>query len=351
MHPLGSEIIRGEKRTGTVDKIAVTMGDPSGIGPEVVLKCYLNQKLLKTGVPVVIGDFSVLAEVNNRLGLDLVLKRVSGLGNCANYSNVVPVMDQGVVTDASRVPIGKVSPLGGRAAVTYVRKAVQLAMDNAVVGIATGPIHKEALRSAGSSYIGHTEMLSHMAGVTKSVTMFMVDRLKIFFHTRHMSLKMMLESLDVDGVFRSITMAQRCLESIGYKGGTLALAALNPHGSDGGLFGVEEREILIPACERARKMGIAVEGPVPADSVFHLALQGKFDAVVSLYHDQGHIASKTYDFHRTVSVTLGLPFVRTSVDHGTAFDIAWKGVASQVSMESAIRACFELSRKYRPQLI
>ncbi len=327
------------------------MGDPSGIGPEVILKCYRNKKLLKMGVPVIIGDYAVLERVNNRLGLDLLLKRVASIEESGLYSNVVPVMDQDVVTDASRVPIGRISSLGGSAAVTYVRKAVQLALDKEVTGIATGPIHKEALRNAGFSYIGHTEMLSEMAGGVNSVTMFMVDRLKIFFHTRHMSLKMMLQSLDVDGVLGSITLAQRCLRSIGLENGILALAALNPHGSDGGLFGTEERDILIPACERARKLGITVEGPVPADSVFHLALQGKYDAVVSLYHDQGHIASKTYDFHRTVSVTLGLPFVRTSVDHGTAFDIAWKGVANHVSMEEAIRACFELSLNYKPDLI
>jgi 4-hydroxythreonine-4-phosphate dehydrogenase len=178
--------------------------------------------------------------------------------------------------------------------------------------------------------------------------MFQVDRLRIFFHTRHLSVRNMLQSLSSEGVVESIVRAHHCLESIGLDRGKLALAALNPHASDGGLFGNEEERILQPACTEARERGVDVEGPVPADSVFHLALNGRYDAVVSLYHDQGHIAAKTYDFHRTVSVTLGLPFIRTSVDHGTAFDIAWEGRANAESMHEAIRACFDLAGTYKP---
>jgi 4-hydroxythreonine-4-phosphate dehydrogenase len=253
-----------------------------------------------------------------------------------------------MVKDFSSLEVGTVSSLGGRAAVAYVQCAVELALGGEVSGIATGPINKEALREARFHYIGHTEMLSELSGGEKSVTMFMVDRLRIFFHTRHLSLKKMLENLSKEGVVESIVRSHRCLESVDMGKGKLALAALNPHASDAGLFGDEEEKILIPACEETRRRGIDVEGPVPGDSVFHLALQGRYNAVVSLYHDQGHIAAKTYDFYRTVSVTFGLPFIRTSVDHGTAFDIAWEGIANPVSMAEAIGACFDLAERYRP---
>jgi len=331
--------------------IAVTMGDPAGIGPEIVLKSASHASFDGRHAAVVIGDLVVLDEVNKKLGLGVTLQKVKSPADAVDVKDALPIVDLGVVQDVSSLKVGTVSSLGGRAAVTYIQHAVDLALKNRVQGIATAPINKEALREAQVHYIGHTEMLSELSGGGKSVTMFMVDRMRIFFHTRHLSLRDMLQSLSREGVVESIVQAYQCLESIGLGKGSLALAALNPHASDGGLFGDEEGTILIPACKAARNRGVDVHGPVPADSVFHLALQGRYDAVVSLYHDQGHIAAKTYDFHRTVSVTLGLPFIRTSVDHGTAFDIAWKGKANPVSMQEAIKACFELAKKYRPILL
>ena len=328
--------------------IAVTMGDPAGVGPEIVLKSAAHLGGTGRGVSAVIGDYSVLDAVRKRLGLKVSLVKVESPADAADAGDALSVLDLGVVQDVTSLKVGRVSSLGGRAAVAYIQRAVDLALGNEVQGIATGPINKEALREAQFHYIGHTEMLSELSGSGKSVTMFMVDRMRIFFHTRHLSLRMMLETLSREGVVESIMQAHQCLESVGLVKGRLALAALNPHASDGGLFGDDEETILIPACEEARRRGVDVEGPVPGDSVFHLALQGYYDAVVSLYHDQGHIAAKTYDFHRTVSVTFGLPFIRTSVDHGTAFDISWKGVANPVSMQEAVKACFELAGKYRP---
>ena len=328
--------------------IAVTMGDPAGIGPEIVLKSAAKMSSDVRHGSVVIGDFAVLEEVNRRLGLGVSLCKVKSAADALEVKDTLPILDLGVVQDVSSLKVGSVTSLGGRAAVSYIKHAVDLALKNKVQGIATGPINKEALCEARFHYIGHTEMLSELSGSGKSVTMFMVDRMRIFFHTRHLSLRLMLETLSREGVVESIMQAHQCLDSVGLGKGRLALAALNPHASDGGLFGDDEENILIPACKEARRRGVDVEGPVPGDSVFHLALQGRYDAVVSLYHDQGHIAAKTYDFHRTVSVTLGLPFIRTSVDHGTAFDIAWKGVANPVSMQEAVRACFELAGKYRP---
>ena len=328
--------------------IAVTMGDPAGIGPEIVLKSAAQLGHKKQQVYAVIGDYAVLEEANKKLGMGVVLHKIASPSDAINVRDGLPIIDLGVVKDASSLKKGQVSPLGGRAAVAYIEHAVNLALKHSIQGIATGPINKEALREARFHYIGHTEMLSELSGGGRSVTMFMVDRMRIFFHTRHISVRKMLQSLSIEGVVDSIVQAHKCLESIGLGKGRIALAALNPHASDGGLFGDDEESILAPACEEAVKRGVNVEGPVPADSVFHLALEGHYDGVVSLYHDQGHIAAKTYDFHRTVSVTLGLPFIRTSVDHGTAFDIAWKGRANPNSMSEAIKACFELAGKYRP---
>jgi 4-hydroxythreonine-4-phosphate dehydrogenase len=327
--------------------VAVTVGDPAGIGPEIVLKSF-QEVCGFTARAVVVGEMSVLKTVRDRLGIDVELTEVREPEEAKGRAGVVSVLNTAVVESAAVLREGEVSSLGGEAAVAAVRRAVGLASKGRVEGIVTGPINKESLREASFHYIGHTEMLSELSGVRGSVTMFTVDRMKIFFHTRHVSLAHVLANLSVERVVESIVQAHRCLLSIGSGRGVLALAALNPHASDGGLFGEEEAKILLPACREAGRRGVKVEGPVPADSVFHHALQGRYDGVVSLYHDQGHIAAKTYDFFRTVSVTLGLPFIRTSVDHGTAFDIAWKGIANAQSMVEALNSCFDLSTRYVP---
>ena len=328
--------------------IAVPMGDPAGVGPEIALRAIADPDVWKEGVPLLIGDLSVLQAVSRKLGLPAKLRRVNDPSGISGSPDDLPVMDLGMVPDLAALPVGHVSALAGKASVAYIRKAVELCMSGAAAGVATTPINKEALKAAKEPYIGHTEMLAEMSGATKSYTMFLVDKLRILFHSRHLSLKQAIERLTTDDVVHSIETAAKCLTSIGLPAGTIALAALNPHASDGGLFGDEEARFLAPAVEEARKRGINVVGPVPADSVFYFGLQGKYDVVVSLYHDQGHIASKTYDFYRTVSVTFGLPFIRTSVDHGTAFDIAWKGIANPVSMKEAMLACFRIAPLYRP---
>ncbi len=328
--------------------IAITIGDPAGVGPEIVLRSFLDPRIWKKGIPLVIGDYEVLKEVKERLAINVEIKKVLNTDEASRVAGAVPVLDLVMVFDLSALPVGKVSSVAGKAAVQFVCKAVDLALSGEVKGIATAPINKQAVKEAGFHYIGHTEMLSEMSGRKKVMTMFMVDKLRIFFHTGHMSLHQAIKTLTVDDVSETIVFADRCLRSLGYEKSSLALAALNPHGSDGGLFGDEEKKVLIPACEAARKKGVRVEGPVPADSVFRLGLEGKCDGIVSLYHDQGHIAAKSYEFYRTVSVTLGLPFVRTSVDHGTAFDIAWQGLINPESMIEAILACFDLSGRYSP---
>jgi 4-hydroxythreonine-4-phosphate dehydrogenase len=330
--------------------IAVTVGEPAGIGPEITIKSLLESGATDEPKPLVIGDLTILRAVAERLELHPRLVRVNDHPEAASRmaGDEIAVYDVGSIKEAREIEPGRVSAAGGRAAVAYVRAAVELAGRGLVTGVATGPIHKEALRAAGEAYIGHTEMLAEMTGAEHAVTMFAVDRLRIFFHSRHLSLRRALDELTQEKVAASLRLAHRCLRSIGYRDPEIACAALNPHASDGGLFGTEEAEALQPAVEEVRREGLRVEGPVPADSVFHMGLEGRFDGVLSLFHDQGHIASKTYDFHRTVSVTFGLPFIRTSVDHGTAMDLAWKGTAAHLSMREAIRHCRRMATAFVP---
>jgi 4-hydroxythreonine-4-phosphate dehydrogenase len=216
-------------------------------------------------------------------------------------------------------------------------------MDRQVDAVVTAPINKEAIWAAGSEHLGHTEMLGALTGAAHSTTMFVVRGMKIFFTTRHTSLRQAVEQIERDRVASAIEQALTALRVFGHDEPRLAVAALNPHGGEGGNFGREEIDEIAPAVEDARSRGATVTGPVPADSVFHQALEGRYDGVLAQYHDQGHIAAKTVDFDGTVSVTVGLPILRTSVDHGTAFDIAGTGTASHRTMMAATLAAADLS--------
>ncbi len=330
--------------------IGITMGDPAGVGPEIILKSFASGKIWEKGIPIVIGNNSILSLVKNKVQTNIEIVKIENPLDAKKLKGKLPLIDVKIIKDLDNFKPGIISKIGGHAAVSYIKKAVEFVTKGKIKAIVTAPINKESIQDAGYHYIGHTEMLSEMSKSKYSLTMFMVDSMKIFFHTRHISLRQAIERLSVDNILKSIELSYIGLKSIGYKKPKLALAALNPHASDGGLFGDEEEKVLTPAIRKAQNMKIDVVGPIPADSVFHLTLIGKYDGVLSLYHDQGHIAAKTYDFYRTISVTLGLPFLRTSVDHGTAFDIAWKGIANPLSMEEAIFSCFELAEKYNPSL-
>jgi 4-hydroxythreonine-4-phosphate dehydrogenase len=224
----------------------------------------------------------------------------------------------------------------------YIEKAVKYALAGDIQAIATAPINKESIRLAGSKHIGHTEVIADLSESEKPLTMFWVRGVRIFFLTRHLSLRKAVEAVRKEKIVETVIIIDKLLKEIGFKKPRIAVAALNPHASDGGLVGDEEENELVPAVKELQGKGINSVGPVPADSVFHQAFAGRYDAILSLYHDQGHIAAKTVDFHGTVSATLGLPFIRTSVVHGTAFDIADKGIASSRSMEEAIKTAINL---------
>ncbi len=335
--------------------IAITMGDPAGIGPEIIIKALSSKRLKGDCIPVIVGDLSFLDKIKAVLGINLHLIEIKDPEEIKIVDKLkedqLLVYNCGYIYDVEDIKPGDTSEISGRVSYGYIKKATELALNGYVSALVTAPINKESIKLAGIKEAGHTEILASLTDSKNTITMFSVDRLKVFFHTRHVSLREAIESLNIEGVYNSILKSYNSLKSIGVKNPKLALSALNPHASDGGLFGNEEKDILIPACGKARDAGINIDGPVPADSVFHLCLEGLYDAVISLYHDQGHIATKTYDFYRTVSITLGLPFIRTSVDHGTAFNIAWKGIANCESMIEAVNVACRYYKLYNPSLL
>jgi 4-hydroxythreonine-4-phosphate dehydrogenase len=315
--------------------VGITMGDPAGIGPEIIAKALTKETVCAATRPIVIGKTDIFERTIANLGLALKVNAVQDPKEAKFVPGTINVFDATPVTFDSIQP-GVIQKLGGQAAYDCIQNSIELALAGKIDAVATAPIQKEAIKAAGVQFIGHTEMYEELTGAAYALTLFTVRNLRVFFLTRHLSLRKACEEIKQDKVFEFLVNVQKELARLGMENPKIAVAALNPHAGDGGLFGKEDQQEVLPAIEKAREKGIDVVGPVPADSVFHLGLQGKYDAILSLYHDQGHIATKTLDFERTISITLGLPFIRTSVDHGTAFDIAGKGVASSVSMEEAI---------------
>jgi len=322
--------------------IAVTIGDPAGIGPEIALCAVTAPAVQEACRPVIVGSVGVLEQCAQWCGFDPV-PLPSASSPLALPDSPLVVLDV-PVPGIDTIRPGRVQALGANAAVTYLRRAGRLALDGFVQAITTAPINKESLAAAGLPGLGHTEILAGYFEVEDPLTLFITERMRIFFLTRHLSLRDALKHITQENVLQMLRRIAVALRELGLEQPRIAVAALNPHASDGGLFGEQEQRELEPAVAAAQAEGLQVVGPVPADSVFHQALEGRFDAVLSLYHDQGHIAAKTRDFHRTVTATLGLPVLRTSVDHGTAFDIAWTGQASSVGMEAAILAAADLLR-------
>lgn len=324
--------------------VALTLGDPAGIGPEIVARTLADPGLPRIARCVAVGDAAALRRGARACGLEMKVRSIdtAGIGTRPGPEpGVVDILDTATVTDAEiadTMPWGRVGAPAGAAALAAIRLAVRAAEAGAVDAIATAPINKESIWAAGAGQLGHTELLGELTGAAHSDTMFVVGGLKIFFTTRHASLRTALDLLTPERVDAAITAAHRALWVFGDEPDpVLAVAAVNPHGGEGGAFGDEEIEVLAPAVARARDRGLAVVGPIPADSVFHQGLRGRWAGVLSHFHDQGHIAAKTFDFDGTVSVTVGLPILRTSVDHGTAFDIAGTGAAEYASMREAVR--------------
>jgi 4-hydroxythreonine-4-phosphate dehydrogenase len=309
-------------------RLALTVGDPAGIGPEVVLKA-LAARDRPEAEAVVYGAMAALLDRSRRFDL----RMPQDLG-----ARVVDVPLEG---DA---PLGTVSPAGGRAAAEAVLRAARDVQQERADALVTAPLNKESLRAAGYSWPGHTEMLAEATGASDVAMLFVGGELRVALLTIHRPLRSVPDAVTAEVVRRVVRLVHRELPRFGLTRRRLALCGVNPHAGEGGLFGREEREVLGPAVASLRSEGIDVQGPLPADSVFVRAAGGEFDAVVAAYHDQGLIPVKLLAFGRAVNVTLGLPFVRTSVDHGTGFDIAEKGVADARSLVEAMKLAVRLAR-------
>jgi 4-hydroxythreonine-4-phosphate dehydrogenase len=319
--------------------VAVTMGDPTGIGPEIVAKVFGEDG---THRAVVVGDITMMRRAVDLLGLPLQVNAVERPADARFEPGTIDVV---AATDLpADLPYGAVDPRGGGAAYEYVRRAVELALTDEVHAIATAPLNKEAMHLAGHRYPGHTEVLAELTGVGDYAMMLVTDDLRVVHVSTHVPLEEAIRRVRPERELTVIRLAHRSLQLLGIEHPRVAVAGLNPHAGESGLFGTQDRDMIAPAVEAARAEGIDASGPWPPDTVFMQARQGRFDIVVVQYHDQGHIPIKLMGFDTGVNVTVGLPFFRTSVDHGTAFDIAGTGRADHASMRAALDLAASLAR-------
>ena len=317
--------------------IGITMGDPAGIGPEIVLKALADPHLYAVCRPFVLGDREILMTTREALAADLAIGEISTPEDVRGQEGVVDLLPVSHLGKSAVLP-GKPNVPGGKAMMDYILMAVDLSIRRVIAAMVTCPISKVLMHRAGYNYEGHTQLIAEKTGSKNYVMMLAGTRLRVSLVTIHCGLKEVVPLLDVRKVYRTISVTASALrEDLGIKSPRLAVAALNPHAGEDGLFGNEEGECILPAVSRARQEGLDIQGPLPGDTVFWKAAEGQFDAVVAMYHDQGLIPLKLLHFSDAVNITLGLPIVRTSVDHGTAYDIAGTGKADPSSLKAAIR--------------
>jgi 4-hydroxythreonine-4-phosphate dehydrogenase len=313
--------------------IAITMGDPCGIGPEIIAKLYMDRIALPS--TLVLGDVGRIEHVIQLLDLPLKVKAIDGPQDLQLSPATINVISLSRLP--KDLPFGQLDARAGRAAYDYIRAGIELALQKRIRAVVTAPINKEALRLADIHYPGHTEILADFSGTKDFAMMLMNDDLRVILVTIHISLREAIEQLTVERELMTIRLAHRAMTQLGIAGPRIAVAGLNPHAGEHGLFGSEDEAIIRPAIQQAQAEGIDASGPWPGDTVFMHARQGRFDIVVAQYHDQGLIPVKYLGVDEGVNITVGLPFVRTSVDHGTAFDIAGTGKASHASLRVAVQ--------------
>ena len=322
--------------------VAITMGDPAGIGAEVTAKALQDDWVYEKCRPFVVGSAAAMSAALDLIGADGRANAVHDIADVSGRRGAIDVLDLENL-DFSQIEYGAVSADAGRASVEWILRAGELAASGQVAAIATAPINKEACSLAGHKDIGHMEIFQRQTQAPNVATMLMARTLRVVHLTTHRSLRVACDYVTRENVLSKIELTNRCFREWGFAAPRIGVAALNPHASDGGLLGDEEAEQIAPAVQDARRGGVDARGPIPADTVFNQAIDGGFDAVIAMYHDQGHIPIKVHDWAKSVSVNLGLPFVRTSVDHGTAFDIAGEGVADAESMLESIRVAVSLA--------
>jgi len=324
--------------------VAITMGDPAGIGPEIIMRSLAHAEVYAACRPLVVGDACRLVQAGDIVGSKLAVRVVAADTPPLYSPGTVDVLQASDKT--TDIPFGAVSPVAGEAAYRYIARACKLVMDGEADAICTAPISKEALHAAGHRYPGHTELLAHLTGTPEVSMMLTGPKLRVIHVTTHIGLIDAIAKINPGLVERTIARGREVLVKAGIRDPKIGVCAINPHAGENGLFGHGEEETKIaPAIAACRAKGWSVDGPLPADTLFFRAGRGDFDLVVAMYHDQGHGPIKVMGIESGVNITVGLPVVRTSVDHGTAFDIAGTGVADERSLLEALRQGVELARR------
>ena len=324
--------------------IGISMGDPAGIGPEIIVKALSDKNVYERCSPVVVGDAGVMKKAVALLNMPYTVNAVENVADSKFTFGTIDVFDLKNVSD--KVQFGQVSAEAGHAAFEAVKKVIELALIDEVDATVTAPINKESMNLAGHHFSGHTEIYAYYTNTKKYAMLLAEDKLRVIHVTTHVSLRQACDLVKADRILEVIQLLDDACKQFGIAKPKIGVAGLNPHASDGGLFGWEEKKEIIPAINQAKAMGYNVEGPIPADSMFSKAIGGYYDGCVAMYHDQGHIPLKVEGFKwndkaqrmevRGVNITLGLPIIRVSVDHGTAFEVAGKGVASEQAMSISI---------------
>lgn len=328
------------------------MGDPSSIGPEIVIKAITKSEIWDICYPVIVGDAKVFDKTVTDLNENLKVNRIEKTAGADFTFGTANVIDLDIV-DLDKLEMGKISSMAGDAAFQSVKKVIELALDGEVDATVTAPLHKESINNAGHKFSGHTEIYAHYTNTKKYAMLLVEEDFRVIHVSTHVSLRDACDAVKKERIIEVTELINDACKTMGIENPKLAIAGLNPHAGDGGLFGDEEINEIIPAIKELKSMGLNVEGPYPADTLFAIASGGAFDGCVAMYHDQGHIPFKMVGFQwdkekgrmksvRGVNITLGLPIIRTSVDHGTAFEIAGKGVASEDAMILAIKYAVQM---------
>ena len=334
--------------------IAITMGDPASIGPEIAVKALQKRSIHEICKPLLVGDAKVFEQIINTLKLKVGVNAVHNAADARFELGVIDVLDLNI-TDVSKLQFGKIDAMCGEASFQAIKKAIELAMAKEVDATVTGPINKKSINEAGHHFAGHTEIYAHFTGTKKYAMLLVEDNINVIHVSTHVSLRQACDLVKKERIVQVIELIVEGLKRLGKTNLKIGVAGLNPHAGDSGLFGTEDELEILPAVQAAKKLGYDVEGPVPPDTMFAKAATGAYGGVVAMYHDQGHIPFKLAGFKwnaekqqmdsvKGVNITLGLPIIRTSVDHGTAFEIAGKGIASADAMVLAIESAVQLSK-------
>jgi 4-hydroxythreonine-4-phosphate dehydrogenase len=334
--------------------IGITMGDPASIGPEIAVKALLTQQLFEICSPVIIGDAAVFNDIIKRLGFNARINPIKNIQDAKFIYGEPDVFDLQNV-DMSQLRFGEISAMAGNASFEAVKKVIDLALAGEVDATVTGPINKKSVNEAGHHFAGHTEIYAHFTNTKKYAMLLVEENMRVIHVSTHVSLRQACDLVKKERIIEVIELLHNGLIQLGETNLKIGVAGLNPHAGDSGLFGTEDDQEILPAVQEALKAGYDVEGPIPADTLFSKASTGYYGGIVAMYHDQGHIPFKLTGFKwnaqkqqmdsvKGVNITMGLPIIRTSVDHGTAFEIAGKGVASSDAMILAIESAVRLSK-------